>query len=168
MLAVWYFFDPHIIEPASKWVQQLRHARVMQRQATGPPPGMSGARGLLNKITLTPERVADLRNHLDSLGLLYDAKLRSRMSIVKQRHGEMVHVPAGYMHQVLNVRACTKMELGIYKTANLARYAMSWEYISSQVARAPDDMGAAIVVKTAIHSSHTAADANLGSETDSE
>ena len=157
VLALWYFFDPLIVQPTSMWVHQLQRAPAKHRQAGDPPLGDSGARGLLDGVTLTLKRMADLRQHLDSLGLLYDASLKDRMPVVEQRHGQMVHVPAGYMHQVVNVKACTKIAFDIYKRANLARYAMSWQYVTSQIARAPDYRGAAVIVKKAIHDLHQAA-----------
>ena len=110
VLAVWTFFDPVIVEPTNKWIQQLQLAPAEQRQEGDPMQGGSGADGLLDRIRLTPERVTDLRQHLDSIGLLYDAQSRDRMPIISQRHGQMVHVPAGYMHQVSNMRPCTKMD----------------------------------------------------------
>ena len=147
VLALWHFFDPVIVEPTSAWVQELQRLPANRRQPGDPPADKSGAQGLLDGITLTPNRLAELREHLERLGVLYNDKYRARMHVVEQRHGQMVHVPAGYMHQVSNMKACTKMAFDIYNRANLARYAMSWQYVTSQIYRSPDYMGAGVVVK---------------------
>ena len=41
---------------------------------------------------------------------------------------------------VENLAPCVKMAFDKYVPANLARYALSWQYVTSQVFRAPDYM----------------------------
>lgn len=67
---------------------------------------------------------------------------------------KMVHVPAGHMHQVENMLSGTKMAFDKYVPANLARYVLSWQYVTSQIARTPDYMCAVVVVKSAITRLH--------------
>lgn len=45
--------------------------------------------------------------------------------IVMQRHGDLVHVPAGYMHQVENPEGCAKMVWDKYVVAQFDCYAVS-------------------------------------------
>ena len=143
MLAVWTFFHPVIVEASSKFVQGLQLAQGKKRVAGDPTRKATGSDGFLGKtgrVRLSAQRVQDLREHLNDLHLLYDSKGNDRMPIIEQRHGDMVHVPAGYMHQVENLAPCVKMAFDKYVPANLARYALSWQYVTSQVFRAPDYM----------------------------
>lgn len=39
----------------------------------------------------------------------------------EQRHGDVVHVPAGHMHQVENLEGCVKMAWDKYVVAHLNR-----------------------------------------------
>ena len=43
----------------------------------------------LGQVKLSHNRVQDLRNHLNNLGVLYDAKGNDMVLIVKQHHGNM-------------------------------------------------------------------------------
>ncbi len=152
MLAVWTFFNPAILGHASKFVQQLQLARPSKRRAGDPTAAKTGTDGYLGlgRVKLSQARVQDLRSHLNSLSLLYDAKGTDMVPIIKQRHGDMVHVPAGHMHQVENLEDCVKIAWDKYVAANLSRYALSWLYGTSQVTGGADYMAAAVVVKNAI------------------
>ena len=151
VLAVWTFFDPAIVAPSSEWVQGLQLATGKKRVAGDPTPAATGTKGLKGKVRLNAQRVQDLRNHLNGKGLLYDSTGRDLMPIIEQRHGDMVHVPAGYMHQVENLQPCVKIAFDKYVCANLARYALSWWYVTCQIWRSSDYMGAAVLVKEAIN-----------------
>ncbi len=152
MLAVWTFFNPAILAHACRFVQQLQLARPSKRRAGDPTAAKTGTDGYLGlgRVKLSQARVQDLRDHLNSLGLLYDAKGNDMVPIIKQRHGDMVHVPAGHMHQVENLEDCVKTAWDKYVAANMTRYALSWLYVTRQVTGGADYMGAAVVVKNAI------------------
>ena len=70
--------------------------------------------------------------------------------MIKQRHGDLVHIPAGYMHQVENLQDCTKIAWDMYHAANLQRYALAWRYIHSQLKGAADYMAVAVLIRNAI------------------
>ncbi len=55
------------------------------------------------------------------------------VAIVKQGHGEMVHVPAGWVHQVINMRPCIKMAWDVYQPKHLLNYVLSQQYVASQI-----------------------------------
>jgi len=152
VLAVWTFFNPAILGHASRFVQQLQLARPSKRRAGDPTAAKTGTDGYLGlgRVKLSQARVQDLRSHLNSLSLLYDAKGNDMVPIIKQRHGDMVHVPAGHMHQVENLEDCVKIAWDKYVAANMSRYALSWLYVTSQVTGGADYMAAAVVVKNAI------------------
>lgn len=108
----------------------------------------------MGHVCWSQQPVQDLRAHLDGLGTLYDHRGRDLMLVIKQRHVQMVHVPAGHMHQVENMLPGIKVAFDKYVPANLARYVLSWQYVTSQIARTPDYMCVAIVVKNAIARLH--------------
>ena len=154
VLAIWVFFHPAILQHVSAFVKGLQTATGKKRKGGDPTPAATGTDGYghpgKGNIRLTLDRVQDVRTHLANLDLLYDDKGTDMVPIIKQRHGDLVHVPAGYMHQVENLHPCVKLAWDKYVAAHLHRYALSWRYINSQVAGGPDYMGAAVVVKKAI------------------
>ena len=52
--------------------------------------------------------------------------------VMKQGHGEMVQVPAGWMHLVMNLRPCAKMAWEIYKPEHFLNYVLSWQHVANQ------------------------------------
>ena len=152
MLAAWTFFDPAILGHASRFVQQLQLARPSKLRAGDPTAAKTGTDEYLGlgRVKLSQARVQDLQSHLNSLGLLYHAKGNDMLPIIKQHHGDMVHVPAGHTHQVENLEDCVQIAWDKYVAAKMSRYALSWLYVTSQVTGGADYMGAAVVVKNAI------------------
>ena len=154
MLAVWVFFNPAVWHLVNEYVKGLQTAVGKKRKAGDPTPAATGTDGYghagKGDIRLSLERVHDLRAHLASLNALYDDKGIDMIPIVKQCHGDMVHVPAGYMHQVENLHPCLKVAWDIYVVEHLHRYALSWRYIGSKMRGAADYMASAVVVKHAI------------------
>lgn len=55
--------------------------------------------------------------------------------IVMQFHGCMVHVPAGWVHCVLNLEACAKLAWEVYKEKHMLNYVLSWQYVARQFTR---------------------------------
>ena len=146
-----------ILQSSHPWtcqqiVQQLQLARPSKLRAGDPTAAKIGTDGYLGlgRVKLSQARVQDLRSHLNSMGLLYDAKGNDMLPIVKQRHGDMVHVPAGHMRQVESLEDCVEIAWDKYLAAKMSRYALSWLYVTSQVTGGEDYMGAAVVVKNAI------------------
>ncbi|DBA88811.1 TPA: hypothetical protein ACH3X1_014812 [Trebouxia sp. C0004] len=132
VLAVWTFIHPAILAHANRFVQQLQLARPSKLRAGDPTAAKTGTDGYLSlgRVKLSQDRVQDLRHHLNNLGVLYDAKSNDMVPIIKQRHGDMVRVPAGHMHQVENLEACVKIAWDKYVAANRSRYALSWLYVT--------------------------------------
>ncbi|KAL0029489.1 hypothetical protein WJX77_011364 [Trebouxia sp. C0004] len=154
ILAVWTFFHPAILHHVNAFVQGLQKATGKKRLAGDPTASATGKDGLgysgKGHIRLCQRRVQDLRADLAHHGLLYDDMGIDMVPIIEQRHGDIVHVPAGHMHQVENMAGCVKMAWDKYVVAHLDRYALSWRYITNQIRGRPDYMGASVVVKNAI------------------
>ena len=89
VLAVWVFLHPSILRKAIDW---LHHH--------GFPDGFAG-----KGARLTLEQLQQLAKDMQS-----DAQnVKVLVQIVKQGHGDIVHVPAGWMHHVCNMRPCIKL-----------------------------------------------------------
>ena len=82
---------------------------------------------------------------------MYDSEGRATVQVLYQHNGDMVHVPAGWPHQLLNLKPCVKLAWDYYDPVSMARYARSWLYIRGKyMPRSDDYMGAAVVLKNAI------------------
>ena len=154
VLAEWTFFNPAVWSYVNEFVKTLQKANSKQRKAGDPTPAGTGTDGYGHEgkgdIRLTSDRVQDLRTYLAEMNVLYNDKGVEMIVIIKQCHGDMVHVPAGYMHQVTNILPCVKIAWDQYVVQHLHRYALSWRYISSKIRNSPDYMSSAVLVKQAI------------------
>ena len=148
-LTEWTFYNPCVVHHASTFIQKLQ-VNKSKRAAGDPTVTKTGSDGLKGRVLLKHQRVQDLKMHLAEMGLAHDSKGRDTVQILYQRHGDMMHVPAGWPHQVVNLKPCVKMAWDFFTSANMSRYALSWLYISKQMPRSDDYMGAAIVLKNAI------------------
>ena len=112
VLAVWVFLHPTIVKKANEWLL----ARKFKK-------GFAGQSVLLT-YTQAQQLQADMGAD-EETDLAY-------VRIVKQGHGDLVHVPAGWLHQVHNVRACIKMAFEKCEPERLLNYVLSWQYIAAR------------------------------------
>ena len=96
----------------------------------------------------------DADNVTEVLGLqepcMYDSEGRATVQVLYQHNGDMVHVPNGWPHQLLNLKPCVKLAWDYYDPVNMARYALSWLYIRGKyMPRSDDYTGAAVDLKNA-------------------
>jgi hypothetical protein len=98
VLAVWVLLHPSKLRDATTWLQ-----------GHGFQDGFGGSRA-----ELTLEQVLQLQ---EAMG--YDDQRRPYVRVIKQGHGDIVHVAAGWMHQVLSVRACIKLAWEEYRPQQL-------------------------------------------------
>ena len=134
-LAEWTFFNP------SSW--SMSTSSYGNYRAT-----LASSEG--EAIRRLASRVQDLKKLLASKNLAYDSEGRATVQVLHQHNGAMVHVPAGWPHQVLNLKPCVKLAWDCYDPVNMARYAQSWLYIRGKyMPRSDDYMGAAVVLKNA-------------------
>ena len=82
VLAVWTFIHPAILAHANRSVQQLQLAKPSKGRAGDPIAAKTGTDG---QDRDDQDRVQDLRNHLNDLGVLNDAKCNDMVPIIKQR-----------------------------------------------------------------------------------
>ncbi len=72
---------------ASRLVQQLQLAKPSKLRAGDLTAAKTGTDGYLSlgRVKLSQDKVQDLRNHLNHLGVLYDAKGNDMVPSIKQR-----------------------------------------------------------------------------------
>ncbi|DBB04538.1 TPA: hypothetical protein ACH3X1_012620 [Trebouxia sp. C0004] len=128
-LAEWTFFNPSIVEHVNEFTQQLQ-------SNTGQCHGTDGLKG---QVLLSPKRVQELKMLLASKNLAYDSEERANVQVLYQHNGDMVHVPAGWPHQVLNLKPCVKLAWDYHDPVNMAQYALSWLYIRGKFMPRGDD-----------------------------
>jgi len=108
-LAEWTFFNPSSVERVNEFTQQIQTNTGKQRMRGDPSPGQTGKDGLKGQVLLSPNRVQDLKKFLATKNLAYDSEGRDTVQVLYQCNGDVVHVPAGWPHQVLNLKPCVKM-----------------------------------------------------------
>jgi len=76
---------------------------------------------------------------------------RAYVQTVYQQHGQMVHVPAGWLHQVENLQDCVKIAWDIMVPERMAAYVTTWQHVLACVTKsnAPAYMAATGVMVVA-------------------
>ena len=129
LLAIWAFLNPAVVGRVHKWLRQNGFKT-----------------GLAAKILLGFE---DLQRLQRDMGV--GSHGEPLVHIVRQCHGDIVHVPAGWMHMVQNVPACIKMAWDMYTVDHLTDYVLSWQHVASRLkSNRPDYMAVMGVVTTAL------------------
>ena len=133
VLALWVFLHPTILRRVNVWLQ-----------AHGFKDGLAGASARLKKQQLQKLR--------EDMGMIPGTST-PYVAIVKQGHGEMVHVPAGWVHQVINMRPCIKMAWDVYQPKHLLNYVLSQQYVASQItstSNSADDMSVMRIIENLV------------------
>ncbi|KAL3134232.1 hypothetical protein ABBQ38_006663 [Trebouxia sp. C0009 RCD-2024] len=71
---------------------------------------------------------------------------------VYQHHGQLVHVPAGWLHQVENLQDCVKIAWDMMTPERMGAYMATWQHVLASVIKsnAPDYMAATGVLWVAV------------------
>ena len=71
---------------------------------------------------------------------------------VYQHHGQVVHVPAGWLHQVENLQDCVKIAWDMMIPERMGAYMATWQHVLATVTKsnAPDYMAARGVLWAAV------------------
>lgn len=134
-LALWVFVHPSAAAAAGAWLATNVEALAGGFQTENPPR-------LELKHAVAMQQV---------LGSAADGTWLVRL--VYQHAGDMVVVPAGWIHTVVNVQPCVKLAFDIYRASHFPAYLQSWRQVASVVtgaSNAPDYMGVATVLLQAI------------------
>ncbi|KAK9809774.1 hypothetical protein WJX73_004996 [Symbiochloris irregularis] len=110
-LADWFFFPPSSLDKAEAWFQTQKTS--------------------LHDNNATVDLMLQKYRHLqDEWGVV----------VLSQRHGQVVQVPAGWMHTVFNRRACVKLSVEFMDQHNAAQYPVVHGLISKYIGEraAPD------------------------------
>ena len=115
MLAIWFFLHPAMAQKADTWLRCNGHKEGFSKEG---------------KVHLSSAAMDELMDFLgkDSNGQPYCIK-------IQQRHGQLVYVPPGWLHQVTNVAQCMKMAWELYDLEHTAHYVASWHYTASKITR---------------------------------
>ena len=76
------------------------------------------------------------------------------VQVVHQRHGDMVHMPSGHVHQVVNFQDCVKMAFDTYVLHNMRQYILVARYLAGRAAASSDYMNVGHVLLNAISDWH--------------
>ena len=126
-LALWVFLSPTILVKAEAWLK-----------SHGFPQGFRGSDEAKQKLTI--EEIVRLQH---DLGYELDEATgyqRPAVTLLWQHHGQVVHVPAGHMHMVVNLQPCIKMAWEYWKDDKLVNYILAWKFISSQMTRGSNSL----------------------------
>ena len=55
--------------------------------------------------------------------------------IISQCHGDMIMIPPGWLHQVVNKLPCIKLAWDFYTLEGLVKYVSSWQHIGQPLMR---------------------------------
>lgn len=139
VLSVWTFINPLLVGEADEWVKQ--NVRVESQ-----PPPKKKARGrqqqqqsrwALGFASCSEDRVHLKGDDLDSF-VAFMEQLGASKGIanpvvqVEQKVGQLVYVPAGWAHQVVNVSPNVKVAWDYYAADNFHKYAQLQHRIASK------------------------------------
>ena len=141
-LAKWVFINPHCIVKANEYVK-----KEFKQCPKGFDKCTLGGSDT-NNTFLTQADVAKLSVFLGKdpdTGCAY-------VQTVHQHHGQMVHVPTGWLHQVENLQDCAKIAWDMMVPERMALYMLTWQHILSGITRsnAADYMAATGVLWAAV------------------
>ena len=122
-LAMWAFINPVAAVQANAWI--AAHIQPSKEKRKG-----NRAASLKDRIVLSEQQLHDLSAHLGR-----DEHQRNYVQIVFQHHGELIHIPSGWIHQVTNLQDCIKVAWDYYVPAHMSCYASAWKLIHAQVTK---------------------------------
>ena len=133
-LARWIFVNPCCISRANEYAE-----REFERCPKGFDKCTKDGRDTFDTF-LSQSDVARLSNFLGkdpNTGYAY-------VQTVYQHHGQVVNVPAGWLHQVENLQDCVKIAWDIMVSERMAAYMATWQHVLACVTKsnAPDYMAA--------------------------
>lgn len=99
--------------------------------------GKKKLQGLASKRHLSDIEVESLKRELGT-----DANGNDLVQVVHQRPHSIITIPAGWLHQVTNLRLCVKLAWELIDPNKLYMYALAWQFIASRITmhNAPDYM----------------------------
>ena len=117
-------------EPNTLWVtcpaHQAERANIFVQEQLGKPGGFDQEADA--KLVLSPEQAQLLQQHIGK-----DSTGQPWVEIIPQCHGDLVVMPPGHLHQVVNQQPCVKMAWDYYKLEQFPYYVASWQYVASKV-----------------------------------
>ena len=113
ILALWALHYPIVADQVNAWIKNNKKE----------PRGL-GARLVLSKD--------DLKRMHNDLGV-NEKTLISHVQIITQPHGEMITIPTGHAHQVVNKQPCMKIAWEYLVLENLVEYVACWQQMGARI-----------------------------------
>ncbi len=113
VLSVWALYNPIVMDRVNAWIKT--HKRKQ--------------RGLGARLVLSED---DLKHMRDDLGVDQKTQI-SHVQIITQAHGEMITVPTGHAHQVVNKQPCIKLAWDYCMLEKMVEYVACWQHIGAPI-----------------------------------
>lgn len=136
VLAVWTFINPLLISSADRWIKENLTGLGVPRPKKKARGEQQQSKWLLG-FASSPDHIhlkgSDLDRFLEAM-----QKLGSEMGVdnpvvqLQQKAGEMVFVPPGWVHQVVNLSPNVKVAWDCYTADNFHKYAQLQYRIASK------------------------------------
>lgn len=126
VLAEWVFINPRLVAEADAWVRNKlltkKRKRMDGRQAFEHVPKwpLGFASPASNRVHLKGNDLQLFLTYMRHLGVKHG--IRNPVVEVMQCPGQLVHVPAGWPHQVINVSPNVKVAWDYYDADNMHKY----------------------------------------------
>lgn len=136
VLSVWTFINPLLIDEADEWVKQnllvtqsppKKKARGHQQQSRWPLGFVSSSD---DRVHLKGDDLARFVAYMQQLGT--DKGIANPVVQLQQKTGQLVYVPAGWAHQVVNFSPSVKVAWDYYDAGNFHKYAQLQHRIASK------------------------------------
>jgi hypothetical protein len=111
VLAIWVGIAPCAVAAADAWLRSLKLEGSNQRLF---PEGLRTK----GRVRLDDNMVHQLQLHLSNL------HGSNSVVVLEQRHGQVVYMPPGWVHQVTNKEPCVKLAWDYYEPSNFGKYAL--------------------------------------------
>ena len=121
VLAVWVFINPLMLEVADAWVKAIVPTKRKRDIAVQEPCWPDGfASPANNRVHLKGEVLKTFNEYMQKEG--DKRNIVNPVVVVEQGSGQMVHVPAGWAHQVTNFSPNLKVAWDFYDANNMHKY----------------------------------------------
>lgn len=140
VLAVWTFINPLLISSADRWIKENLTGLGVPRPKKKARGEQQQSKWLLG-FAGSPDNRVHLKGPLLDRFLEAMQKLGSEMGVdnpivqLQQKAGEMVYVPTGWIHQVVNLSPNVKVAWDYYSPDNFHKYAQLQYRIASKFFR---------------------------------
>ena len=133
VLAVWVLINPLLVEAADAWIKKSVLNTKRKRMGDDEEHVYRWPNGFASpakdRVHLKGDDLHRFKTYMEQLGV--QCGISNPVVELEQRPGQLVHVPAGWPHQVTNVSPNVKVAWDCYDACNMHKY-MQLQSIVSQ------------------------------------